>query len=332
MIDFSDLSVSVVIPVYNGGKKFEICLQALSRCVPPPSEVIIVADGESDGSWRAAEQFDYTVIVLESNHGPAYARNCGARVAKGDILFFVDADVSVHPDVIKVVQDVFEVNPDVAAVIGSYDDEPLETNFLSQYKNLSHHYIHQHSREEASTFWGACGAIRQEIFHLAGGFDESYQQPSIEDIDLGYRLVEKGYSLHLEKRLYVTHLKYWGLLSLLTTDFFHRALPWSELMIRRSELLNDLNVTVSSRASVIAVFLVIISLMLLPLSLNMVLVVMLCCLLLLYLNFGLYQFLYLKHGLRFALKGVAWHWFYYLYGGIAYAYAYAKVKLGLDKR
>jgi hypothetical protein len=49
-------------------------------------------------------------------------------------------------------------------LIGSYDDAPGANNFLSQYKNLFHHYTHQTGSEEASTFWGACGAIRRDVF------------------------------------------------------------------------------------------------------------------------------------------------------------------------
>jgi hypothetical protein len=58
----------------------------------------------------------------------------------------------------------FQNDHDLAAVIGSYDDEPFEPNFLSQYKNLLHHYVHQTANRDASTFWGACGAIRRESF------------------------------------------------------------------------------------------------------------------------------------------------------------------------
>jgi hypothetical protein len=59
--------------------------------------------------------------------------------------------------------------PDLVALFGSYDDAPAATNFLSQYKNLLHHYMHQTAREEASTFWGACGAIRREVSLAVGG-------------------------------------------------------------------------------------------------------------------------------------------------------------------
>ena len=70
-------------------------------------------------------------------------------------------------------------DPDMVALFGSYDDEPAETNLLSQYKNLLHHYVHQTSQEDAFSFWTGCGAIRRDIFMEMGGFNETYLLPSI---------------------------------------------------------------------------------------------------------------------------------------------------------
>ena len=82
--------------------------------------------------------------------------------------------------------------PEIAAVFGSYDDEPAEVNFISQYRNMFHHFHHQHSDMEAFTFWAGCGAIKKSIFDEIGGFDQKrYTKPSIEDIELGYRIRKK---------------------------------------------------------------------------------------------------------------------------------------------
>ena len=110
-------------------------------------------------------------------------------------MFFVDADVTVPSDAVGQVATLFQGEPDIAALFGSYDDNPGEATFLSQYRNLLHHYVHQHAREDAATFWGACGAIRRDVFLALGGFDETYAKPSIEDIELGYRLKQAGYSI-----------------------------------------------------------------------------------------------------------------------------------------
>src|SRR5207244_3699087 len=145
-----------------------------------------------DETSRIAARFGTRVIRRPVSEGPARARNLGAHAAAGDLLFFVDADVAIGPDAIDQILAAFEDDPGLAAVFGSYDDEPDAPNFLSQYRNLLHHHVHQTSCAAASTFWAGCGAIRRDVFLAAGGFDERYRNPSVEDIELGYRLTRDG--------------------------------------------------------------------------------------------------------------------------------------------
>jgi glycosyltransferase involved in cell wall biosynthesis len=313
------LSVSVIVPVFNGGLNFRRCLSSLTEAMPPADEIIVVGDGDTDGSSRLAEAFASKVLRIPTPNGPARARNLGARSAKGDILFFVDADVTIPPDLIGQVVAHFRADPDLTALLGSYDDEPSETNFLSQYKNLFHHYVHQTAREEASTFWGACGAIRRDVFMSMDGFDEQYRQPSIEDIELGYRLKRSGYKICLFKTLQVKHLKRWGVRSLLKTDFLQRALPWTRLILKDRRMINDLNLGLSSRMSVMMIY-GLIAVLIGAWQWPFLLVVAVFLLLaLLALNAPLYRFFKRKRGVGFTVKSIAWHWVYYFYGGLAFA-------------
>jgi glycosyltransferase involved in cell wall biosynthesis len=317
-------TVSVIIPVYNGGYKFRQCLESLTVATPEPDEIIVVADGESDKSWRTAEEFDLNVIKLPTQGGPARARNVGGRSARGDILFFVDADVTVPPDAILQIKTLFNDKPELTAMIGSYDDEPSETNFLSQYKNLLHHYVHQTGNPDAFTFWGACGAIRREKFIELDGFDESYRNPSIEDIELGYRLKKKGCRILLMKTLKVKHLKHWGIWSLLRADFFYRAVPWADLILKEGGFIDDLNLKMSSRISVVSVYLLLFFLLMAVWRLWTFIPAGFCGALLLVLNRDLYRFFKKKRGFGFTLKAIVWHWLYFFYSGLAYSMRYIK--------
>jgi glycosyltransferase involved in cell wall biosynthesis len=312
-------AVSVVVPVYNGGENFRRCLSSLGAAVPPPQELIVVADGDTDGSALRAAEFGAQVVRIPGPSGPARARNVGARLARGDVLFFVDADVTVPTDAVRQVIAAFVQEPDLAAVFGSYDDEPAATNFLSQYKNLFHHYVHQTASEDASTFWGACGAMRREVFLRLGGFDERYRWPSIEDIELGYRLKQAGEGIRLCKVLQVKHLKRWGVRSLLEADFFHRALPWTRLILQSRHLPNDLNLQFSSRVSVALTY----GLLLAGLSAwwwpYLLVPAVMMAVLLVVLNVEVYRFFWRKRGPRFTLQVIPWHWLYYFYGGLAFA-------------
>lgn len=317
-------TISVIIPVHNGGENFRQCLSSLALAAPFPHEVIVVADGDTDASWQLAQDFGAKVIRVPVAGGPAKARNLGAKAAQGDILFFVDADVAIRPDTVGEVAIAFKQNPDLAALIGSYDDAPGTSNFLSQYRNLFHHYTHQTASEEASTFWGACGAIRREIFLSIGGFDESYRLPCVEDIELGYRLKQAGYRIRLHKTLQVKHLKRWGVISLLKADFFYRALPWTALILRERQLVNDLNLQVSSRISVVLVYALLAALVIACWWPGTLIAACGFSIALLVLNAPVYQFFLEKRGVAFAAKTVPWHWLYYFYCGLAFAIGFAR--------
>lgn len=333
----SDLPIlSVVIPVHNGGDAFRQCLVDLKQYLPDCAEVIVVADGESDRSWRLAQDLSFEVILLPQSGGPARARNVGAKAARGKILFFIDADVLVHANTLSQVLAAFQNNPRLSALIGSYDDAPGAPNFLSQYKNLFHHYVHQSGCQEASTFWGACGAIRREAFWAVGGFDERYRRPCIEDIELGYRLRQAGYSLQLCADIQVKHLKRWTPLSLLRAEIFYRALPWTALLLRVRDaspkdyrrFTSDLNLRFSSQLSVVLVF----ALLLLLLASGWLAAARVAAAglsaLLLVINLPVYQFFYQKRGPFFALRVIPWHWLYYFYSGASFAIGWLRHQVG----
>jgi glycosyltransferase involved in cell wall biosynthesis len=237
--------VSIVIPVHNGGPAFAACVDALAGS--PAHEVIVVDDRSSDGSPELAARIGAR-IVASAGPGPAQARNTGAGLATGDVILFLDADVAVHADTVARVRDAF-LDPTLDAIIGSYDDDPGSRDFLSQYRNLLHCYVHQTSSREASTFWSGCGAIRRDVFLAAGGFDAGYERPAIEDIELGYRLTREGRRIALDPGLRVKHLKRWTFWRMLGTDIFDRGVPWTELILRDRNLPNDLNLRLSQRVS-----------------------------------------------------------------------------------
>ncbi len=109
-------SVSVIIPVRNGGLNFRRCLAAVRECIPAPDEVIVVDDGSADNSIEAARAWGARAISTDrSGRGPALARNLGAQSAAGDIVFFVDADVALHPDAIGLMLRRFHHEPGLAA-------------------------------------------------------------------------------------------------------------------------------------------------------------------------------------------------------------------------
>jgi GT2 family glycosyltransferase len=241
-------ALSIIVPVRNGASFLRRTLPALLAVLEPGDEVIVSDDGSTDGSADVARGHGARVVSHAPATGPAGARNRGAEKAGGEVFVFLDADVRVHPDTLARLKDVLK-DPEVAGAFGSYDATPEARSWISLYKNLAHHFVHQRSAREASTFWAGCGAIRSQAFRHVGGFDESYRRPSIEDVELGYRLRAAGCRLRLVPEAQVTHLKEWSWSSWLRADIFDRAVPWSRLLARGLSLPRDLNFTAADRAA-----------------------------------------------------------------------------------
>lgn len=315
-------SISIIMPVYNG-------VDFISHSLPPMQamlareeilEIIVVDDGSTDATAQVAQQLGARVVPSGGRMGPGGARNQAAEIARGDILWFVDADVVLHEDTALRLIAGFE-DPSVVAVFGSYDDKPAAPNFFSQYKNLVHHYYHHLAKEEAQTFWSGCGAIRKEQFLAVGGFDvERFEHPSIEDIELGHRLLQDGGRILLRKNVLSTHLKEWRLGNLLHTEIFRRAIPWSRLILTGSGLPTDLNVGVVEqlRAAVAGLFVLVLlacGIGLLPLGILAIAVIVVVLA-----NKDIALFFLRKRGIVFATGALLFHQVYYLYSSASFVW------------
>jgi GT2 family glycosyltransferase len=205
-------SLSVIIPATDGRQTLERTIIAINRAEAGPDEVIVVDE--------------------PSGIGPAAARNRGARRATGDVLVFVDADVVVHADAFARIRRAFDRDPGLAAVFGSYDDDPAGDGPVSDYRNLLHHHVHNEGAGPATTFWAGLGAMRRDAFLELHGFDESrFPRPSVEDIELGSRLHARGGAILLDPSIQGKHLKRWTLASMSTTDLLSRGVPWMRLIL-----------------------------------------------------------------------------------------------------
>jgi glycosyltransferase involved in cell wall biosynthesis len=320
--------LSVIVPVRNTVSEFQQCLRALSFCRDDHIELIVVDDCSTEDIRSIAEQHGVRYFRLPQWSGPAAARNLGVRNAVGEIIVFVDADVLVVPSTLRTIREEFERDPDLAALFGSYDDAPACLDFWSSFKNLMHYSVHQSSLPEATTFWAGCGAIRKKAFADVGGFDAvRYPEASIEDIDLGIRLAQRGEKIRLAKHLQVKHLKKWTLKSLIYSDIKQRSIPWTQLILRSNYLPRDLNLSWASRVSALLVAVIVVlaagmtRFLIGPSdwSPSTVVFMFLCVITaLLTLNRKLYRVFVEKRGMAFALSAVLFHWVYLFYSGTVF--------------
>jgi GT2 family glycosyltransferase len=82
----------------------------------------------------------------------------------------------------------------------------------------------------------------------AGMFDEQrFTRPEMEDVDLGYRLRDKGFHIVLDPAIQCTHRKRWSLMQMIRSDFARRGVPWTKLLIHRGELLRPRGLSLGGR-------------------------------------------------------------------------------------
>lgn len=323
------MPIAVVIPVYDGASTLAECLGAVRGALAPGDELVVVDDASNDASAALAEAAGARVLRQPVNRGQAAARNVGVAATTADVLLFVDADVVMAPDAVERIRRTFAARPEIAAVFGSYDDAPRAPGVVSRYRNLLHHWVHQHGAAEAFSFWAGCGAVRRAAFDAVGGFDERAWRRAIEDIDLGYRLRGAGLRILLDHDLHCTHLKHWTLASMLRTDLWLRAVPWTRLMLESPATARDLNLTLVQRLSVALVGAALAATVLAIRWPALVVAAGLALAAVVLLNRDFYLFLARRRGAGFALASIPLHLLYFLCSGLGFAWARAGYAFGL---
>ena len=182
---------------------------------------------------RSPRDIPFSSFSFRRTGGAARARNIGARASKGEILFFLDSDVLLPKDAILTIERAFEEDEGLAGFNGIYAGETPAPGFLSRMKNLYLHYLCLKQREEYSAFWSAIMIIRRDIFFALGGFDEDFKT-TLEDVEFGMRLSKRGVRFKVNPGLVGTHLKRFGLWSLLRTDY-QRAHTLAKLFMERDQ-------------------------------------------------------------------------------------------------
>ncbi|MFO0839368.1 MAG: glycosyltransferase family 2 protein [Phycisphaerae bacterium] len=328
----STAALSVIVPCYNSSAMLRQCLEALAKSTYRGFDVLVVDDGSSEPLEPIVREHGFRYMKIDGPSGPARARNLGTQQVGGEYVVFIDADVCVHPDTLERFAETF-ADPSVDAVIGTYDEEPADPGFLSQYRNLFHHYVHQRFDGDIPTFWSGCGAMRRSLFLEFGGFDERrYRRPAIEDIELGAWVHKAGHRIVLNSRVKCKHLKRWTLKGVVRTDIFDRGIPWMRLMLRVGEIPNTLNVSTTQRISVLLAFVTVISLLLLPLRPAFWFVPLGAFALTTLLNLDFYRYMLAHRGVGFTLRVLPMHWLYFFYCGLSAAVGIAQHYLSGEGR
>lgn len=166
--------ISVIIPVYNEERDIEECLNSLDGQKGISFETIVVDDGSKDTTPKILKRYkpnNYSLKTLKQNHkGTGAARNKAAQKAKGDILVFVDADMTFEKDFIK--------NLTKPIVLGDAKGTSSQEEYVANWDNLwARCWNYNDNREDKMThpknakFEGKVfRAILKSEFNRVGGF------------------------------------------------------------------------------------------------------------------------------------------------------------------
>ncbi|OGH68154.1 MAG: hypothetical protein A3C15_03595 [Candidatus Magasanikbacteria bacterium RIFCSPHIGHO2_02_FULL_50_9b] len=174
-------SISIIVPVYGRIALLDACLRSCNRSSGKPLEIIVVDDGNSASDSviiaRMATVYGARVIRSEQNQGAAAARNRGARVACGSLLFFADADIVLEEKALEQLSDALVAHPTAAFAYGDY----LLEHHLMCAQNFSAEKLKQNN------YISTMSLVRTSAFV---GFDESLKR--FQDWDLWLSITARG--------------------------------------------------------------------------------------------------------------------------------------------
>lgn len=257
--------LSIVIPTYNASRFMPNLLDSIFSQALDDMEVIIVDDCSSDNTIETVKEYPVRLIQMERNGGPARARNRGVEAARGEVIFFLDADVVVLDGTLREVRNYFAENPSAQCVIGMCATEPLNQGFVPKYMAMFE-YIHLLGAPEnkVSVFAPRCGAIKKDFFQKIGGYDESYTGADVEDFELARR-ISREESIVLNPKILVKH-QFVNNVEEAVRNYFKRAVMWIQLFMKDRQLDNAGPTSPRNGVSALCAFFSFVSLFFIPFS------------------------------------------------------------------
>ena len=211
--------VSVIIVNWNGAEHLRVCLPSLASQSFESLEIIVVDNRSSDDSAEVARRLRVRWLPLEKNLGLAPALNRGAKIARGDLLLFVNNDMRFDPGFVAALVEPLESDEEVFATDGmqfNWDGTVCEhlaarlTNVPPRRDSSTElvpglYFYQQEMTEKSGVFMAsaACMMVRRTLFEKLGGFDDR--------LPLGYEDVEICWRawVHRWKTVYVPNAICW---------------------------------------------------------------------------------------------------------------------------
>ncbi|MBW4613042.1 MAG: glycosyltransferase family 2 protein [Desmonostoc vinosum HA7617-LM4] len=222
------ISVSIILVNYNGAEILPDCLNSIEKFIDIPSyEIIIVDNASSDGSVELIpEKFPEIRLVRQAeNRGFGAGNNAGAKLARGEFLFFLNTDTVLTSNILPHLIELMQADPQIGiigpkllnrdgslqisaspalGIKGEYKARKMHQDYLNKSEKF---LIEQRFKEiqEVDIVVGAAFLIRSKLFDKLGGFDEKFFM-YFEESDLCQRAQYQGYKIIYTPDVSLIHL------------------------------------------------------------------------------------------------------------------------------
>lgn len=175
--------VSIIITTKNEEAVISRLLESVKNQTYKRIELIVVDNHSQDKTKLIAKK--YTGQVFTAGPERSRQRNFGANKAKGDYLFFLDADMELEKQVVNECVASLKKNKNLQGVVVS--EKPVAEKFWERVKAFERSIYNQKGDQvtDAARFFS------KKVFDLVGGYDESITGP--EDWDLPENIEKKGF-------------------------------------------------------------------------------------------------------------------------------------------
>ena len=201
--------VTVIIPTFNRRQWISICLDSIKAQTYPHIETFVIDDGSSDGTveWLKSQP-EYSFVRIHEqpkNGGASIARNDGIRLARGELIAFIDSDDALLPNHVETAVSVFRDHQNTG--LFCCDSTLIDSEGEILFGGRTWHQIQSESRK-MPVQTGFCSlsdifefshcfpgfTLPKAVFDKIGDFDQSIFP--MDDYDLSLRVAGAGYGVY----------------------------------------------------------------------------------------------------------------------------------------
>ncbi|MGA7766361.1 MAG: glycosyltransferase [Candidatus Sulfotelmatobacter sp.] len=199
------MSVSIIIPTFNGASRIGNCLDALlEQTAGRDAEILVVNDGSTDHTAEVVAGYSGVRLITQSNAGPAAARNRGALEARGTIVLFTDDDCVPMPEWLAAMVEPFN-DLDVVGVKGVY--RTRQSRLVARFVQIEYEdkYRLMADVPHIDFIDTYSAGFRRDRFLEMNGYDTSFPVACAEDVELSYRMSARGWTMKFVPAAIVYH-------------------------------------------------------------------------------------------------------------------------------